>query len=234
LTPDRKGILITGGRGSIQLWDLAAEQMVSSFEPDLSGNITAGQAGTYVYHADIDPTGRWIIANGQVWDVSTGQELLRLTPAQAVSSAIFSPSGKLIASGGANTVRLWNSEDGEELMHVPVEPFTGAASLVFSQDEKWLVGADGTMIHIWETSTGREVARILTSIVKSVDLSPDGKWVASGNADNTIHVWPWRPEDLFAQACFRLPRNLTQEEWSLYVGNEPYQSTCPNLPIPTE
>ena len=234
LTPDGKDIILTGGRGSIQLWNLVTARKISSFTPDLSGNLAAGQAGTYVYNADIDPTGRLIIANGQVWDISSGEEVYRLSPDAHVGLAIFSPSGKWIASSSANNVRLWDAENGKELMQMPVEPFTGAASLAFSLDEKWLVGADGTMIHVWETSTGRETARITTSTVISVDLSSDGKWIASGNYNNTVHIWLWRPEDLFTEACLRLPRNFTNEEWSLYIGNEPYHPTCPNLPIPEE
>ncbi len=37
-----------------------------------------------------------------------------------------------------------------------------------------------------------------------------------------------------AEACRRLPRNLTREEWPLYLGNEPYRKTCPNLPEPED
>jgi len=47
-------------------------------------------------------------------------------------------------------------------------------------------------------------------------------------------VWLWRPEDLIAEACARLPRNLTREEWQQYIGDEPYRPTCPNLPVPEE
>jgi hypothetical protein len=45
-----------------------------------------------------------------------------------------------------------------------------------------------------------------------------------------VRVWLWQPEDLIADACTRLPRNLTQEEWQQYVGAEPCRPTCPNLP----
>jgi hypothetical protein len=39
---------------------------------------------------------------------------------------------------------------------------------------------------------------------------------------------------LIADACSRLPRNLTRLEWRQYLGDEPYRSTCPNLPVPEE
>ncbi len=31
-----------------------------------------------------------------------------------------------------------------------------------------------------------------------------------------------------AEACSRLPRNLTQEEWRRFLGDAPYHETCPN------
>jgi hypothetical protein len=36
---------------------------------------------------------------------------------------------------------------------------------------------------------------------------------------------------LIAEACRRLERNLTPDEWTRYVGpGEPYHKTCSNLP----
>ena len=69
------------------------------------------------------------------------------------------------------------------------------------------------------------------SFVTAVAFSPDGRYVVSGSWDGTARVWWWRPEDLIAEACRRLPRNLTPEEWRQYVGPEaPYHATCPGKP----
>ena len=69
--------------------------------------------------------------------------------------------------------------------------------------------------------------------INAVVFTPDGQWVVSGSADGTARVWPWRTEDLIEEACRRMPRNLTHEEWNRYIGPEiPYHPTCPNLPVP--
>ncbi|MBL0345252.1 MAG: hypothetical protein IPP54_08315 [Anaerolineales bacterium] len=57
------------------------------------------------------------------------------------------------------------------------------------------------------------------AVVTSVSFSPDGKYVVSGSYDATIRVWAWRSEDLIANACRNLPRNLTREEWAKYIGD---------------
>ena len=66
--------------------------------------------------------------------------------------------------------------------------------------------------------------------VWAVSFSPDGRLVVSGSWDNTVRMHRWRPEDLIAEACSRLTRNLTKGEWQLFLGDEPSQKTCKNLP----
>ncbi|MEJ0057463.1 MAG: hypothetical protein WDN75_18510 [Bacteroidota bacterium] len=47
-----------------------------------------------------------------------------------------------------------------------------------------------------------------------------------------IRVWPTDPKMLADQICPKLKRNMTKEEWDIYVGNGiGYESTCRNLLI---
>ena len=66
-----------------------------------------------------------------------------------------------------------------------------------------------------------------TGYVFSVALSPDGKWLATGSFDGIIDLWPGNLEEWKQLACRIVNRNLTQDEWSRYLGdNEPYRKTC--------
>jgi WD40 repeat protein len=67
-----------------------------------------------------------------------------------------------------------------------------------------------------------------------VAFSPDGELLPIASYDHTARLWGWRPENLIAETCRRLPRNLTSEEWRKYLGDEPFRPTCPNLPCPEE
>lgn len=64
---------------------------------------------------------------------------------------------------------------------------------------------------------------------------PDGRWLATGGLDRDSRVFagvfPTQPEDLIADACSRLTRNLTLDEWRQYLGEDPYRATCPSLPL---
>lgn len=49
--------------------------------------------------------------------------------------------------------------------------------------------------------------------------------------DNEARLWALWGEDLIADACARLTRNLTDKEWRQYMGeDEPYRKTCLKLP----
>ncbi len=66
--------------------------------------------------------------------------------------------------------------------------------------------------------------------MSAVVFSPDDRYLATGSLNGGARVWFWRPEDLTRDPCSRLTRNLTQDEWRRYLGNEAYRKTCPNLP----
>jgi len=129
---------------------------------------------------------------------------------------------------------VWRVTTGEEMARMEHEGMVWA--LAFSPDGQWVVsGSWDCTVRVWEVVTGQELARMEhEDWVLSVAFSPDGKWVVSGSEDGTEQVWLWRSEDLIVEACQRLPRNLTLEEWRMYLGDEPYRPTCPNLPVPGE
>jgi len=66
--------------------------------------------------------------------------------------------------------------------------------------------------------------------LKAFDFSLNGIYLYTFNVDDTLRLSLWRSQDLINVACSRLTRNLTENEWLNYVGNEPYRKTCPDLP----
>jgi WD40 repeat protein len=110
--------------------------------------------------AVFDPTGARIATTArlpagdagivQVWDSTTGQELVSLEGRAGVKDVAFSPDGSSVATAGTDkTVRLWDPESGAEVL--ALRGHAGIVTTVaFSPDGSKLasVSADGT-VRVW-------------------------------------------------------------------------------------
>jgi WD40 repeat protein len=179
-----------------------------------------------------------------------------------VKTIAFSPDGRYLAGTGSNkgkSIWVWEATSGRGVAYMSDEDSVNA--IAFSPDGKYLATASNEKIaRVWQipNSSGREVTRINNfngkefrvqrtigvreavevaritheDYVVAVAFSPDGKYLATASNDKTAQVQLWRREDLMAEACARLTRNLAEYEWKLYLPGEPYHKTCPNLPVP--
>ncbi|MCI0463691.1 MAG: sigma-70 family RNA polymerase sigma factor [Gemmataceae bacterium] len=116
----------------------------------------------------------------------------RLRHGGHVGCVVYSPDGKLLASGGGDhAVRLWEADTGKPVRHL-LGHTDRPGGIAFSPDGKLLAsgGTNDRTIILWEVATGRELRRLKTpESVTSVRFSPDGKRLVSGSWDKAIHLW---------------------------------------------
>ena len=132
--------------------------------------------------------------------------------AAAAGAATTIDVGNWTASGGGDTVSLWDvvTAERQQTFVKPIDPETlvedpdasegdapaenpaNATSIVFSPDGAVLVsGSYDATIRLWDIATGEQLETFEghTYSITSVAVSPDGSTIASGSVDGTVLLW---------------------------------------------
>ncbi|MBK7319233.1 hypothetical protein [Candidatus Villigracilis affinis] len=95
-----------------------------------------------------------------------------------VWKAVFSPDGKLIASGSQDgTAKIWDAITGKELFTIKATTEGDAGNVDFSPNGKLLAtGSDDKIARIWDVATGKELLALQGHLdwISHVAFSPDG------------------------------------------------------------
>jgi WD40 repeat protein len=138
------------------------------------------------------PDGKTLAATGyrtgevQLWDVKTGDELLRLKIGEADGRPQFSPDGKLLAVPHQQGVSIWEWQNAAEPRTISTPP-RGSNSASFSPDGRTLVtmGDDQEGLRFWDVSSGKRIRTITLGgnwDIGQVQFAPDGKTLAMSSS----------------------------------------------------
>jgi WD40 repeat protein len=189
-SPDGRWLATCGQRDrAARIWDAATGKALRSIPHKFVDNPGAGLPK--VQAVAFSPDGRWLATGSadctaRIFEVASGQELLRVTNAPGVNDVAFSPDGRWLATSGATT-RIWDAASGEELLGVSHD---WCMRVAVSPDGRLLAttGTDNTA-RVWNTASGEEVAAFShDSRTWDVAFGRDGRWLAVGGGA-TARVW---------------------------------------------
>lgn len=200
---------------------------------------------------DISPDGKWIIGgstSGVLLLINTSdytfKELLK-EPSNRILSVAFNPARpNLIAFGSEvlgevktidkGTVKIidLNTQKVKELSGHKA----GVIDVEFSPDGKLLASAGlDRRLQMWVVDHEEDLPIVMDNNngnVWHVAFASDTNFLVASCNEGEIRVYPTDIRMLADKVCPGLTRNMTKEEWRIYVGSDiKYQSTCRSLLI---
>ena len=155
---------------------------------EVTGIAAAPNGETIVTSGDDGTLRLWNPENGVVDKTGPDMVLRCLRPAVTVA---FGTDGKQLASGGADSITLWDVSTGVESATLKCRS-GDLTQLAFSPDGKRLASAGKDWpILLWDLASQRVTAALNghTGSVNSIAFSSDGKRMISGSDDGTVRLW---------------------------------------------
>jgi WD40 repeat protein/transcriptional regulator with XRE-family HTH domain len=160
----------------------------------------------WAWVATFTPDGKYVLAGSdtgfvRMWKVQPRPHLPVFTGhTDVVFSSSFSPDGQLLATGGLDGLRLWQSSTGQLLRDLP-EAGSLAGGTEFSADGRHLLSGNITGVAtLWDVLTGQAERQFIHPSnfqIYDVAFSPDGRSIltagvgegAGGETSETVWLW---------------------------------------------
>ena len=204
-------MLAVGGRfDGVDLLDV--------FSGDSIGNLECGKTATLAFSPGGD-----MIARGYdrifVWKLPSRELIYDLAVGYEAIALKFSPEGRYLAAGEYyGNILMYDISSGKNLYPWRKKFFGGSyCSLDFTADGLLLISGSGSSIRFWNAYNGTLIKKIHSGdySVRTLDISPDGGTMVSGDLGKTILLW--RIPSVFSPIDFNADNRVDLADFFLFI-----------------
>ena len=221
--PDGKTLISVSRDKTIRVWDVEKGNVIGD---------PLTEHTDWVLSVAYSPNGKFFVTGGdktvRVWDAKTLKSIPLKGHSLFIHGVAVSPDSTRIASASRDkTARVWDAASGKQIFQLDHPDW--AMAVAFSPDGKMIATTSrDRLVRLWDMKSGNLIGELKghTDWVDGVAFSVDGDTLISGARDNTARVWNASPRAWKESACKIAKRELTNEEWKQYLGNEAAHSIC--------
>jgi WD40 repeat protein len=217
--------------GKVLKWDLAARTSINVATGSMEiTSIDISSRGNYLAGISTD-------GNVVVWNPDQNSDNFRIeTTGKNIKVVRFNPENNLLAIGDVEgNVELWDISLRKKLSEVKahngqindIQFNTALNQMATTGNDKKL-----KLFNIKDPTDLTESPVTLADnegLVLVIQYSPDGQMIISGESGGSMNLRgrPSHVDYLVSDICNLISRNMTQEEWNVYVAKDiPLEKTC--------
>ena len=181
IAPDGSWLAIAGW--SVRIWHLAAERQDTILireDPDLVNSVAIAPDGSWLSTAGDDRSVR-------IWDPATKEQPVTLIGHNdPVNAVVIAPDGKWLATASTDqSARIWDAPAPAEVRQT--RPASGLSSVTPEAADHHRSGKHSSWLY-------------------AVAVAPDGSWLATGSAEQSVQTWDAHTGDLHTSSAVHAGR----------------------------
>lgn len=237
-TPDSKGLYARDNSGrSIKYADLTTAREVIASKVKMNA-IDLSSDGNYLAGAGDNGT-------LYIWDVRNNFAVKEFaTQGDHLTAVSFSPEGRRVVIGDdRGIVKIFDLQLGSAIRTLSGHS-SGIEEIRFNHAGKFMATASkDKTVRLWDMSNLKEQPIVLSDHrdwVWSATFSPDDEQLFASvhsatetikGVEHTIRAWPTKIPTMANMLCGFVSRNISREEWEIFVGEDlKYETTCSDYP----
>ena len=212
--------------GVSRLYTLPGLGQTTSVDGTSSALLRTADEGRLLAFGTTKPPNEFSI---DIWSVASKARVSRIQLPAELTRLAFNSAGTILFTAQSENLQAWDIPSGKQRFSLTA---SGDIDLIVCDPSS---ASFATVTHgrltVWDATTGARLAQLPdVGYLHSAAFSPDGRYLLTGYDERAAALWLWRSSDLRDQACARLTRNLSHDEWNRWFPKQPYRQICPNLP----